>query len=61
VILYFLGGSNSTNVIQATTVLGPSASWQNISTNTADAGGFWQFTDLTASQLPMQFYRSYSR
>jgi uncharacterized repeat protein (TIGR03803 family) len=61
VTLSFLGSPNSTNVIQATTVLGPSASWQNISTNTADTGGAWQFTDPTASQLPSQFYRSYSR
>jgi uncharacterized repeat protein (TIGR03803 family) len=61
VTLYFLGGPNSTNVVQAAPVLGPSASWQNISTNTADSGGFWQFTDPTASQLPVQFYRSYSR
>ncbi|MGD0251475.1 MAG: choice-of-anchor tandem repeat GloVer-containing protein [Verrucomicrobiota bacterium] len=59
--LSFLGSPNSTNVIQATTVLGPSASWQNISTNTADTGGSWQFTDPTANQLPLQFYRSYSR
>ena len=60
VTLYFLGGPNSTNVVQATPVLGPSASWQDISTNTADGGGFWLFTDPTASQLPVQFYRSYS-
>ena len=61
VTLYFLGGPNSTNVIQATTALGPSASWQNISTNTADNGGLWQFTDSAASHPTVQFYRSYSR
>jgi uncharacterized repeat protein (TIGR03803 family) len=61
VALSFLGGPGSTNVIQATPVLGPAASWQNLSTNKADIGGSWQFTDLTASQLPVQFYRSYSR
>jgi len=61
VTLYFLGGPNSTNVIQAATALRPPDSWQNISTNTADGGGFWQFTDPTASQFPMQFYRSFSR
>jgi uncharacterized repeat protein (TIGR03803 family) len=59
--LFFLGGPGSTNVIQATPILGPSASWQNISTNKADIGGSWQFTDPTTSQLPMQFYRSFSR
>ena len=61
VTLSFLGGANSTNVIQATTVLGSSASWQNISTNTADGGGFWQFTDSVANLFSAQFYRSYSR
>jgi len=61
VTLSFLGSPNSTNVIQATTALGPFASWQNLSTNTADSGGSWQFTDPTASLLPVQFYRSYSR
>ena len=61
VTLSFLGIPDSTNVIQATTALGSSASWQNISTNTADTGGLWQFTDPSASLVPMQFYRSFSR
>jgi uncharacterized repeat protein (TIGR03803 family) len=61
VTLSFLGGPGSTNVIQATTVLGPSALWQNISTNQADLIGFWQFTDSTAILFPFKFYRSYSR
>ncbi len=61
VALSFLGGPGSTNVIQATTILGPSALWQNISTNKADISGFWQFTDSTANLFPSQFYRSYSR
>ena len=61
VTLSFLGGPGSTNVIQATTVLGPSALWQNISTNKADTGGFWPFTDSTANLFPSQFYRSYSQ
>lgn len=61
VTLSCLGGPGSTNIVQATTVLGPSAAWQNISTNKADTGGFWRFTDSTASQFPSQFYRSYSR
>jgi len=62
VTLSFLGSPNSTNVIQAAPALGPSASWQNISTNTADPiTGIWNFTDMTASQSSVQFYRSYSR
>jgi uncharacterized repeat protein (TIGR03803 family) len=60
VTLSFLGSPNSTNVIQSTTDL-TSNFWRNISTNTADTGGFWQFTDPTASQFLSQFYRSYSR
>ena len=59
--LAFLGSPNSTNVIQSTTDL-TSGLWQNISTNTADPiTGIWNFTDVTASQSAMQFYRSYSR
>ena len=60
VTLSFLGGPNSTNVIQATGVLGLSAFWQNISTNVADGGGIWQFTDPRAGLFPSQFYRSFS-
>jgi uncharacterized repeat protein (TIGR03803 family) len=59
--LSFLGSPNSTNVVQSTTDL-ISGVWQNISTNTADPiTGIWNFTDMTASQSPVQFYRSYSR
>jgi uncharacterized repeat protein (TIGR03803 family) len=59
--LSFLGSPNSTNVIQSTADL-TSGLWQNISTNTADpVTGIWNFTDTTASQSSLQFYRSYSR
>jgi hypothetical protein len=37
-----------------------SPSWQNLSTNKADAGGIWQFTDTNAPQFPARFYRSFS-
>jgi len=61
VTLSFLGSPNSTNVIQSTTNLIPAA-WQNVSTNTADPiTGIWNFTDPAAGQIPIQFYRSYSR
>ena len=58
--LSFQGSPASTNVIQATADLanGP---WQNISTNVADPGGAWQFTDGSASLFPTRFYRTYSR
>jgi hypothetical protein len=58
VTLHFLGAANSTNVIQATGSLSPPVSWQNVSTNVADASGAWQFTD---SHNPSnRFYRSYA-
>jgi uncharacterized repeat protein (TIGR03803 family) len=61
VTLFFEGTPNSTNVIQSTFALGPSAFWQNVSTNTANSGGFWQFTDPAAGIFAAQFYRSFTR
>jgi hypothetical protein len=58
VTLYFLGGPNSTNIIQVTANLVPPATWQNVSTNVADANGAWQFTDGNISAT--RFYRSYA-
>jgi len=59
VTLYFLGSPNSTNVIQAANSLTLPGAWQNISTNVADAGGVWQFTD--SNHTTNRFYRSYAR
>jgi beta-xylosidase len=59
--LYFANSPNSTNFVQASTNLPASAAWQNISTNIADGGGSWQFTDTNTSVLPSRFYRSYIR
>jgi len=56
--LYFLGGPNSTNIIQATDSLTPPVTWQNVSTNVADGVGAWQFTEL-GSTNSTRFYRSY--
>lgn len=58
VTLFFLGTSNSTNIIQAATSLTPPVTWQNISTNIADVGGAWQFTDN--NNTTNRFYRSYA-
>lgn len=58
VTLYFLGGANTTNIIQSTTNLSPAA-WQNISTNIADANGEWQFTN--SLNAATRYYRSYAR
>jgi uncharacterized repeat protein (TIGR03803 family) len=59
VTLYFLGGPNSTNVIQATTNLTPPAMWRNVSTNVADPGGAWQFTEPPSTNST-RFYHSYA-
>jgi uncharacterized repeat protein (TIGR03803 family) len=58
VTLYFLGAANSTNVIQIAANLTPPVAWQNISTNVADAGGAWQYTDTNLTTT-FRFYRSY--
>ena len=58
VTLFFLGGANSTNVVQATASLAPPTVWQNLSTNVADAVGAWQFTD-TNHKAAARFYSSY--
>jgi hypothetical protein len=60
VTLYFLGGPNSTNVIQATPSLAPPVAWQSVFTNVADAGGAWQFTQTNLTS-PATFCRSYAR
>jgi uncharacterized repeat protein (TIGR03803 family) len=58
VTLYFLGGPNSTNVVQSTASLTPTIAWENVFTNVADADGAWQFTD--GNNLTTRFYRSYA-
>lgn len=59
VMLFFLGGPNSTNIVQATADLALPDGWRNVSTNIADAGGAWQFTQSNTTSSP-QFYRSYA-
>jgi uncharacterized repeat protein (TIGR03803 family) len=57
VTLYFLGAPGSTNFIQAALSLTPPVMWQNVSTNVADGGGAWQFTE--GGMTNARFYRSY--
>ena len=57
--LHFLGGPDSTNIVQATTSLTPPVNWQNVSTNVADTGGEWQFIETNTTNST-QFYRSYA-
>jgi uncharacterized repeat protein (TIGR03803 family) len=56
--LFFLGGPNSTNVVQATGNLAPPVVWQSISTNVADGNGEWQISDGASNAN--RFYRSYA-
>jgi hypothetical protein len=59
VTLYFLGGANTTNVIQTATSLASPVTWVDVSTNVADANGNWQFTDNAIDTA--RFYHSYVR
>jgi uncharacterized repeat protein (TIGR03803 family) len=59
VTLFFVGAAGSTNIVQATTNLGLPITWQNVSTNVADAAGAWQFTESSAANST-RFYRSYA-
>jgi beta-xylosidase len=56
--LYFANSPGFTNIIQTSTNL---SIWQDVSTNIGDSNGFWQFTDTSASLVPAQYYRSYTR
>jgi uncharacterized repeat protein (TIGR03803 family) len=56
----FLGGPDSTNVVQAATNLTPPVAWQNQFTNLADTNGVWQFT-VSNNLDAANFYRSYAR
>jgi len=58
ITLYFLGGPNSTNVVQSTVSLA-APTWVNIFTNIADASGAWQFTEPISTNAA-KFYRSYA-
>jgi hypothetical protein len=57
ITLNFLGAPNYQYQIEATIDLTPPVIWTPVSTNTADGGGVWQFTDTTTNYL-QRFYRS---
>ncbi len=56
--LNFTGISNAIYILQAATNLTPPTVWSNLSTNTADGLGFFQFIDADASNHPTRFYRT---
>lgn len=59
VTLYFLGGPDSTNIVQAAFDLTQPIAWQNVSTNVADGSGAWQLTN--GNNAAIRFYRSYAQ
>jgi hypothetical protein len=61
VTLTFTGVPGYTYQVEATTNLAPPVVWSVVSTNTADGGGQWQFTDQQAPNHPNRYYRSVYR
>jgi hypothetical protein len=55
--LTLLGSPGSNYVLQAATNLLLPVNWLPIATNTPGSNGVWQFTDLSATNFPRQFYR----
>jgi arabinogalactan endo-1,4-beta-galactosidase len=55
--LNFAGTPGVTYVLETTTNLFATGSWQPIVTNTLDSSGVWQFTDMQAIHFQQQFYR----
>jgi hypothetical protein len=56
--LNFSGISNTTYIVQAATNLTPPIAWTNLSTNTADGSGLFQFVDPDATNHGTRFYRT---
>ncbi len=56
--LGFSGSPGQNYVIQAADGLTPPVTWTNISTNTADGGGVFQFDDLNATNYGYRLYRA---
>ncbi len=58
VLLNLTGAPNYFYQVEAATNLSSPVIWTPISTNVADGGGQWQFTDTQATNYPLRFYRS---
>jgi autotransporter-associated beta strand protein len=56
--LSFAGVPGYTYYIQAAADIDPPIDWANISTNTADTNGLFNFIDLDATNYPVRFYRT---
>jgi hypothetical protein len=55
--LNLAGASGYTYILQTTTDLFSSASWQPVATNTLGVSGVWQFNDTSATNFSQRFYR----
>ncbi|MEJ0091470.1 MAG: hypothetical protein WDM80_17210 [Limisphaerales bacterium] len=58
IALSFISQPGTTNIVQCATSIALPPAWQAISTNTAGADGYWQFTDTNAGNFLTRFYRS---
>jgi hypothetical protein len=55
--LNLAGSPNHTYILEANTNLLPTGNWLPIATNTLGTNGLWFFTDTSATNFPLQFYR----
>jgi hypothetical protein len=55
--LNLAGASGYTYILETTTDLFSSASWQPVATNTLGTNGVWQFNDTSATNFSQRFYR----
>ena len=56
--LNFAGLPGYQYLLQFTSSLAPPVAWQNLATNSANSVGVWRFTDTTATNRPVGFYRA---
>ena len=57
IVFQIQGVSNRIHVVETSTNLSPPLIWLALSTNTLNASGIWNFTNL-AGQIPQRFYRA---
>ncbi|HEY1662150.1 MAG TPA: immunoglobulin domain-containing protein [Verrucomicrobiae bacterium] len=57
VTLTFSGAPGTNYVLEATTNLLSPDDWIPVTTNTPDTNGLWQFTDTSATNYPLRYYR----
>lgn len=57
ITLNLVGTPGDNYVLESATNLVTQGNWLFLATNTPGTNGFWQFTDLQATNFPQQFYR----